>query len=84
LAKPNLLATLADFDLRDRIVVHGVSMPFIGYAVGPFIAAQLLGIRGYDRINTTATILFVMAALFLLPGVLAQKAGSGQKLTVNT
>ena len=76
LCMPYMLATLADFDLRGRIVVHGVSMQFIGYAVGPFIAAQLLGIGGYDSIYSTATVLFVIAALFLLPGVLAQKAGS--------
>ena len=76
LSMPYMLATLADFDLRGRMVVHGVSMQFIGYAVGPFIAAQLLGIGGYDSIYSTATVLFVIAALFLLPGVLAQKAGS--------
>ena len=51
LSMPYMLATLADFDLRGRMVVHGVSMQFIGYAVGPFIAAQLLGLAG-----TTASI----------------------------
>jgi len=72
LSMPYLLATLADFDLKGRMVVHGVSMQFIGYAVGPAIAAQLLGF-GYDVINTTAAILFVVAALLLLPGVMAQR-----------
>ena len=72
LSMPYLLATLADFDLKGRMVIHGVSMQFIGYAVGPAIAAQLLGF-GYDVINTTAAILFVAAALLLLPGVLAQR-----------
>ena len=74
---PYLLATLADFDHRGRIVVHGVSMQFIGYAVGPAIAARLLGF-GYDVINTTAVILFVAAALLLLPGVMAQREGLRQ------
>ena len=74
LSMPYLLATLADFDIRGRMVVHGVSMQFIGYAVGPAIAAQLLGF-GYDVINTTAAILFVAAALLLLPGVMAQREG---------
>ncbi len=77
LSMPYLLATLADFDLKGRMVVHGVSMQFIGYAVGPAIAAQLLGF-GYDVINTTAAILFVAAALLLLPGVLAQREGLRQ------
>ncbi len=70
----NLLATLADFDLKGRMVVHGVSLQFIGYAVSPAIAAQLLDF-GYDVINTTAAILFVAAALLLLPGVMAQHEG---------
>ena len=77
LSMPYLLATLADFDLRGRMVAHGVSMQFIGYAVGPAIAAQLLGF-GYDLINTTAAILFVAAALLLLPGVMAQREGLRQ------
>jgi len=72
LSMPYLLATLADFDNKGRMVVHGVSMQFIGYAVGPAIAAQLLGF-GYNVINTTAALLFVAAALLLLPGVLAQR-----------
>ncbi len=77
LSMPYLLATLADFDIRGRMVVHGVSMQFIGYAVGPAIAAQLLGF-GYGVINTTAAILFVAAALLLLPGVMAQREGLRQ------
>ncbi len=72
LSMPYLLATLADFDTKGRMVVHGVSMQFIGYAVGPAIAARLL-VFGYDAINTTATILFVVAALLLIPGVRAQR-----------
>ena len=47
-------------------------MQFIGYAVGPAIAAGML-VYGYDVINTTAAILFLAAALLLLPGVLAQR-----------
>ena len=74
LSMPYLLATLADFDHKGLMVVHGVSMQFIGYAIGPAIAAQLLGF-GYDAINTVAAILFVAAALLLLPGVMAQREG---------
>jgi len=73
LSMPYLLATLADFDHRGRIVVHGVSMQFIGFAVGPYIASQLLGVGGYDLVNGTGVALFVAAAILLLPGVLAQR-----------
>ena len=78
LSMPYLLATLADFDSRGHVVVHGVSMQFIGYAVGPFLAARLLGVGGFDAINISASVLFVGAAILLIPGLLAQhRAMSG-------
>ncbi len=73
LSMPYLLATLADFDRRGRMVVHGVSMQFVGYAIGPYAAAQLLGVGGYDAVNFTASVLFIVAAVLLLPGLLAQR-----------
>lgn len=73
LSMPYLLATLAEFDHRGRIVVHGVSMQFVGYAIGPFVAAQLLARGGYDLVNTTGVVLFVIAAVVILPGILGQR-----------
>ncbi len=73
LSMPYLLATLAEFDHRGRIVVLGVSMQFVGYAIGPFAAAQLLARGGYDLVNTAGVVLFVVAAFVILPGVLAQR-----------
>ena len=74
LSMPYLLATLADFDPRGRFVVHGVSMQFVGLAVGPFAAAQILEFGGYDGVNMAAVVLFVVAAVLLLPGTLAQRS----------
>ena len=73
LSMPYLLAMLADFDRYGRMVVHGVSMQFIGYAVGPFLASALLTTGGYDAVNLTAVGLFIGAAVLLLPGLFAQK-----------
>ena len=73
LSMPYLLATLAQFDYRGRTVVHGVSMQMIGLAIGPFMAAQLLVRGGYDLVNVAGAILFVAAALVILPGALAQR-----------
>ena len=50
-------------------------MQFIGYAVGPFVAAMLLSSGGYDLVNFSAVLLFLGAALFLGPGVMAQRVG---------
>jgi len=73
LSMPYLLATLAEFDHRGRIVVYGVSMQFLGYAIGPFIAAQLLTRGGFDLVNTAGVALFVMSAIVILPGIIAQR-----------
>jgi MFS family permease len=69
---PYMLATLADFDSRGRMVVMGVSAQMIGTASGPAIAAMLLGDGDYDRVNTTAIILFIVSAFVILPGIRAQ------------
>lgn len=73
LTQPYLLATLADFDARGRVVVHGVSMQFLGFAIGPFVAAQLVEAGGYDLVNLTGVALFIVSAILFLPGSLAQR-----------
>lgn len=70
---PYILAMMADFDHRGRIVVHGVSMQFLGFAIGPFVAAQLVIKGGYDLANMTAVALFVVAAVLIAPGIIAQR-----------
>ncbi len=73
ISMPYLLATMAEFDYRGRMVVHGVSMQMIGLAIGPSLAAQLLARGGYDLVNTAGVMMFIAAALVILPGVLAQR-----------
>lgn len=70
---PYVLATLAQFDHRGHTVVHGVAMQMLGFAIGPFIAATLLTRGGYDLVYTAGAVLFVIAAIVILPGVLAQR-----------
>ena len=74
LSVPYLLGTLAELEAGGRIVVHGVSMQFVGLAIGPLLAAHLLAARGYDGVNSLAIVLFVVAAALLLPSALAQRA----------
>ena len=69
---PYLLAILSDFDLRGRMTTHGVSMQFLGFAIGPYIAAQLLERGGFDLVNGTAILLFVVSAVLVIPGLRSQ------------
>ena len=78
LVMPYMLATLADFDSRGRVVVMGVSAQMIGTASGPAIAALLLGDGDYDRVNTTAIVLFIISAFVILPGLRAQMSHAGE------
>ena len=73
LSMPYLLATLADFDRTARIVTWGVAMQMIGTAIGPSVAAYILNLSNYDNVYMIATVLFIVSALLLLPGLLAQK-----------
>ena len=70
---PYLLATMSDFDRRGKVVIYGIAAQTMGYAIGPFIAATLLGASGYAMVYTVATILFIASGLLLLPGLIAQK-----------
>ncbi len=70
---PYLLATMASFDPQGRVVLYGICLQTAGYAIGPFIAATLLGAGSYDHIYTVATLLFLASAALLLPGLFAQK-----------
>lgn len=73
LSMPYLLATMASFDRTGKIVIYGISLQTLGTAIGPFIAATILGYSDYDQVYITATILFVVASFMLLPGLFAQK-----------
>ena len=73
LSMPYLLATLASFDRRGRVVIYGIFMQTAGFAMGPFIAATILGRSSYDHVYIVATLLFITSAIVLLPGLLAQK-----------
>ncbi|MDG2089917.1 MAG: MFS transporter [Gammaproteobacteria bacterium] len=73
LTVPFLFSVLADYDIRGRIVTFGVSMQFLGLALGPFIAAMLLEVGGFDLVNITSVVIFVFAALLMLPGTLNQR-----------
>ena len=73
LSIPYFFAVLADYDTHGRIVVYGVSMQFLGLALGPFIAALLLEAGGFDLVNISSVVLFVFAALLMLPGTLNQR-----------
>ena len=70
---PYLLATMASFDRRGKVVIYGICMQTAGYAIGPFIAATILGTGSYDQVYTVATLLFITSAIVLLPGLIAQK-----------
>jgi len=72
LTMPYLMATLAGYDSKGKVVAMGVALQMLGYALGPAVAASLLGAGGYDLINSIAIGLFVFSALLLAPGLRAQ------------
>lgn len=76
IAQPYLLATLAAFNDQSKTMVRGACMQMIGFAVGPFIAATIVGNTTTDSfywVNLFAVTLCTLAWLLLIPAIRAQK-----------
>ena len=78
LVHPYLLAAMASFDRRGRVVVYAVAMQMIGLAVGPGLAATVISDESLANVNWLGAALFLLSAALILPPVLAQaRAGPG-------
>lgn len=75
LTHPFLLAAMASFDPRGRVVVYAVAMQMIGLAAGPGIAASVVRSGYYVNVNWLGAALFVASLALILPPVLAQAKG---------
>jgi MFS family permease len=75
---PYLLASMASFDRRGRVVVFAVAMQMLGLAIGPALAASVISPSHYDRVNWLAIAFFLVSWICILPPVLAQQRGMQQ------
>ena len=69
---PFLLAAMASFDRRGRIVVYAVAMQMVGLAIGPGLAASVISEGIYSNVNWLGATLFIASLALILPPVLAQ------------
>ncbi|WP_426357465.1 MFS transporter [Pseudocolwellia sp. HL-MZ19] len=74
LTLPYLMALLSDFDNRGGMVTLGITLQFVGFAIGPALATSLLDVGGFDLINSIAIALFIVSVILLLPGIRALKS----------
>ena len=72
LVHPFLLAAMASFDRRGRVVVYAVAMQMVGLAIGPILAASVITEASYAYINWLGMGLFALSLALILPPVLAQ------------
>lgn len=72
LTHPFLLAAMASFDRRGRVVVYAVAMQMVGLAIGPGLAASVISEGQYINVNVLGAGLFVASLLLILPPVIAQ------------
>ncbi|MEX2495136.1 MAG: MFS transporter, partial [Woeseia sp.] len=75
LTHPYLLAAMASFDRRGRVVVYAVAMQMVGLAIGPSLAAFVIESGHYVRVNVLGAALFVLSLAFVLPPVIARARG---------
>ena len=73
---PFLLAAMASFDRRGRVVVNAVAMQMVGLAIGPWLAANVITSTAYTPANWVAIGLFIVSWLMILPPVLTQQRRS--------
>lgn len=73
LTMPYTISTSGDFDAKGQTVVYAIAVQMLGLAIGPYLAAELLGDGNYDVVNTAAIAAFLLSGLMILPGVLAQR-----------
>jgi predicted MFS family arabinose efflux permease len=69
---PFLLAAMASFDRRGRVVVYAVAMQMVGLAIGPGLAASVIAEGDYINVNWLGAGLFVVSLALILPPVIAQ------------
>ena len=72
LTHPFLLAAMASFDRRGRVVVYAVAMQMVGLAIGPGLAASVISEGNYVNVNWLGAALFVVSLVLILPPVVAQ------------
>lgn len=78
---PYLMASLANFDSRGRLVVYGVAGQMFGLAIGPAIAAYSIQGTNYDIVSWLGIVFFVGAFLLIMPPIIKiynQAVCSGQ------
>ncbi len=75
-AQPYLLAVMSSFADGGKMIVRGVALQMIGYAIGPYVGANLLGAEGpdsYATVNLLGAVLFFGSWLLLLPALIIKK-----------
>ncbi len=81
LTHPYLLAAMASFDTTGKVVVYAVAMQMVGLALGPFLAATVVGDAQYDRVLLLGGALFVVSAVLIFAPVVAQAKRQTQVTT---
>jgi len=70
---PFLLAAMASFDRRGRVVVYAVAVQMLGLANGPWIAARVIADGDYSAVIYLGIILFFASLVLILPAILKQQ-----------
>ncbi len=79
LTHPYLLAAMASFDRRGRVVVYAVAMQMAGLAIGPGLAAAAIGGGSLKPVVMLGAAFFILSLVLILPPVIAQ-ARAAQRL----
>jgi len=80
---PFVLAAMASFDRRGRVVVYAVAMQMLGLAIGPALAATVISADDFGNVNRLGAALFILSLVLILPPVLTQVTRQAAPQAVN-
>ncbi|MCJ9427957.1 MFS transporter [Kordiimonas marina] len=63
---PFILAAIADFDVRGRVMTFALAIQMGGLAIGPYIASQIVGEGDYFSVELSSVIFFVIGYVLLI------------------
>ncbi len=72
--QPYLFANLAAFNDNSKTVIRGSCMQMLGFAIGPYIAATIVGdgvSPSYATVNLFGVVLFLVSLALMLPAIIA-------------
>ncbi len=70
---PFILAAIADFDVRGRVMSFALAIQMGGLAIGPYIASQVVGDGNFFAVELASVLFFIVGYMLLIVPIMAHQ-----------